>query len=210
VTRQVIIVGGGMGGLAAALACSRAGWDARLYEQAAQFSEVGAGIQLGPNATRILDDWGLDGALSAVAAFPQCLRVRSALDGAQLGLLRLGSAFTARYGAPYATVHRADLQGLLVDAARQAGAYLKLSARVTAVLPSSDAVGLRIGEDREVEGDALVGADGLWSRHGPDMSLTGQSPRSGICPSPCAARMSRSGSGRACTWWPIRSSAARR
>ena len=152
-----------MGGLAAAVACIRAGWDARLYEQAAQFSEVGAGIQLGPNATRILDDWGLDGALSAVAAFPQRLRVRSALDGTQLGLMRLGSAFTKRYGAPYATVHRADLQGLLLDAARRAGVYLKLSSPVTAVLPFGDAVGLRIGEGREVEGDALVGADGLWS-----------------------------------------------
>jgi len=162
VTRQVLIAGGGIGGLAAALACARAGWDARLYEQAAQFSEVGAGIQLGPNATRILDDWSLDRALSAVAAFPQQLRVRSAIDGSQLGLLRLGAAFTRRYGAPYATVHRADVQGLLLDAARQAGVYLKLSSRITAVLPSPEAVALRIG-DHEVDGDALVGADGLWS-----------------------------------------------
>ena len=161
-TRQVLIAGGGIGGLAAALACARAGWDARLYEQAAQFSEVGAGIQLGPNATRILDDWSLDRALSAVAAFPQQLRVRSAIDGSQLGLLRLGAAFTRRYGAPYATVHRADVQGLLLDAARQAGVYLKLSSRITAVLPSPEAVALRIG-DHEVDGDALVGADGLWS-----------------------------------------------
>src|SRR5829696_5469824 len=74
-----------------------------------------------------------------------------------LGLLRLGSAFASRYGAPYATVHRTDLQGLLLDAARKAGVYLKLSSPVTAVLPSSDGIGLRIGKDREVEGDALVG-----------------------------------------------------
>jgi salicylate hydroxylase len=159
----VLIAGGGMGGLAAAVACARAGWDARLYEQAAQFSEFGAGIQLGPNATRILDDWGLDQELSAVAAFPPQLRVCSAPDGAQLGLLRLGAVFARRYGAPYATVHRADLQGLLLAAARKAGVYLKLSSPVTAVLPSMDAIGLRIGNDREVEGDALVGADGLWS-----------------------------------------------
>jgi len=156
-------VGGGIAGLSAALACMKAGWDARLYEQFAQFSEVGAGIQLGPNATRILDDWGLDRALESVAAFPQQLRVRSAIDGRQLGRLRLGAAFVQRYGAPYATVHRADLQDLLLEAARAAGAYLKLSSRVTAVLPSIDAVGLRIGEGEEVEGDALAGADGLWS-----------------------------------------------
>jgi salicylate hydroxylase len=163
VTRQVLIAGGGIGGLAAALACTRAGWDARLYEQYAQFSEVGAGIQLGPNVTRVLDDWGFDSALAEVAAFPEQLRVCSALDGNQLGRLRLGTEFTRRYGAPYATLHRADLQDLLLEAAREAGVYLKLSSRVTAVLPSMDAVGLRIGEAHEVEGDALVGADGLWS-----------------------------------------------
>jgi salicylate hydroxylase len=163
VTRQVLIAGGGIGGLAAALACTRAGWDARLYEQYAQFSEVGAGIQLGPNVTRVLDDWGFDSGLAEVAAFPEQLRVCSALDGNQLGRLRLGTEFTRRYGAPYATLHRADLQDLLLEAAREAGVYLKLSSRVTAVLPSMDAVGLRIGEAHEVEGDALVGADGLWS-----------------------------------------------
>lgn len=162
-TRQVLIAGGGLGGLATGVACTRAGWDARLYEQAAQFSEFGAGIQLGPNATRILQGWGLGRELELVAAFPPWLRVRRAADAAQLGRLRLGPAFASRYGAPYATVHRADLQGLLLGAARQAGVHLRLSSRVMAVLPASDAIGLRIAGDLEVEGDALVGADGLWS-----------------------------------------------
>jgi salicylate hydroxylase len=163
VAQQVLIAGGGMGGLAAAVACTRAGWDTRLYEQAAQFSEFGAGLQLGPNATRILHGWGLERELSAVAAFPPQLRVRNAADGAQLGLLRLGAAFTSRYGAPYATVHRADLQGVLLDAARQAGVPLKLSSQVRAVLPAPDTVGLRINDRIEVEGAAVIGADGLWS-----------------------------------------------
>jgi len=162
-TQQALIVGGGIGGLAAALACSRAGWEARLYEQAQQFSEVGAGLQLGPNATRLLAQWGLDRVLARVAAFPQQLRVRSGLDGGELGRLGLGSAFAMRYGAPYATVHRADLQGLLLEAVRDTGVHLRLSSPVAAVLPSADAVGLRIGDDHEVEGDVLVGADGLWS-----------------------------------------------
>lgn len=162
-THQALIVGGGIGGLATALACTRVGWQARLYEQARQFSEVGAGIQLGPNATRILADWGLDRALAGVAAFPQQLRVRSGVDGRELGRLRLGSSFAARYGAPYAAVHRADLQGLLLEAVRDAGVQLKLSSPVTGVLPSADAVGLRLDGDYGVEGDALVGADGLWS-----------------------------------------------
>jgi salicylate hydroxylase len=152
-----------MGGLAAGLACARAGWGVRLFEQAAQFSEVGAGLQLGPNATRILADWGLDGPLVAVAAFPQQLRVRSALDGRQLAALRLGTEFNLRYGAPYATIHRADLQGLLVDAARRAGVQLKLSARVADAVQAADEVRVSIEGDFEARGDALIGADGVWS-----------------------------------------------
>lgn len=152
-----------MGGLAAAIACRRAGAQVRLYEQASQFREVGAGIQLGPNATRILEAWGLAPALARIAAFPRHLRVRSAHDGAQLGVLRLGADIAQRYGAPYATVHRVDLQALLLDAARSAGVDPKLSCRVAAVLPSKDAVALCLEGGSEVEGDAVIGADGLWS-----------------------------------------------
>jgi salicylate hydroxylase len=164
VTRQALIVGGGIGGLAAAIACTRAGWGARLYEQAPEFSEVGAGIQLGPNATRILAGWGLQDALSRVSAFPQQLLARSALDGRMLGCLGLGNAFNRRYGAPYVTVHRADLQGLLVQAAQSAGVAFSLSSRATAVSSSPAGLRLLINDETEVEADALVAADGLWSR----------------------------------------------
>ncbi|MEZ0308459.1 MAG: FAD-dependent monooxygenase [Ramlibacter sp.] len=162
-TQQALIVGGGIGGLAAALACTRAGWMARLYEKAAQFSEVGAGIQLGPNATRILSRWDLDTALAQVAAFPHRLLVRDARDGTRLGALPLGNDIALRYGYPYVTIHRADLQGLLLDAARGAGVFLEPGAPVDAAMPATDAVGLRLHDGREVEGDALVAADGLWS-----------------------------------------------
>ncbi|MBA3771706.1 MAG: FAD-dependent monooxygenase [Ramlibacter sp.] len=162
-TLQALVVGGGIGGLAAAIACTRAGWEARLYEQAPEFSEVGAGIQLGPNATRILDAWGLGEPLEAVAATPQRLVVRNAADGAELSTLRLGAEFGERYGAPYLTIHRADLQGLLLAAARERGIHLKLSCEVTAAQPLADAVRLRLAAGQEVEGDALVAADGLWS-----------------------------------------------
>jgi salicylate hydroxylase len=164
VTRLALIAGAGMGGLAAALACSRAGWEPRIYEQAPELGEAGAGIQLGPNATRILAAWGLQPALSRVAAVPQQLQARSALDGATLGRLQLGAAFEQRYGAPYLTVHRADLQQLLLDAVQAAGIPVTLSARVTSVLPCDGGVRLRINDEREVEGDVLIGADGLWSR----------------------------------------------
>ena len=105
--KQILIAGGGIGGLAAAVAASRAGWRARLYERAPQFSEVGAGVQLGPNVVRRLQAWGLQAALQDVAAFPQRLVVRSAGSGRELAALRLGADIAARYGAAYATVHRA-------------------------------------------------------------------------------------------------------
>ena len=152
-----------MGGLAAALAASRAGWQARLYEEAPAFSEVGAGLQLGPNATRILRGWGLLDALRAHAAFPQRLLVRDAASGGQLGLLRLGERCEARYGAPYATIHRADLHGLLLHGAQAAGSLLHLGTRVASVAQGSGAVQACVEDGRELEADALAVADGLWS-----------------------------------------------
>ena len=100
--------------MAAALAASRAGWDVRMYERVAAFSEVGAGVQLGPNVVRCLQAWGLQKALQQVAAFPDKLQVRSALSGQELGTLALGRTAVQRYGAAYATIHRADLHGLLL------------------------------------------------------------------------------------------------
>ncbi len=101
-TEKALIVGGGIGGLAAALACARAGVEVDLFERAGEFSEVGAGIQLGPNVTAVLHAWGLKDALASVAAFPARLQVRSATSGAELGVLALGSVAQARYGFPYA------------------------------------------------------------------------------------------------------------
>ncbi len=76
--KQILIAGGGIGGLAAALACSRAGWPVQLVERTPAFGEVGAGIQMGPNVVRVLQGWGLDHALQQVASFPDVLQVRSA------------------------------------------------------------------------------------------------------------------------------------
>lgn len=163
-TRQVLVVGGGIGGLAAALASARAGWEVRLFEQAAAFSEVGAGIQLGPNATRLLQAWGLRQALAEVASFPERLIIRRAQDGVQLGRARLGETSLARYGAPYATLHRADLHDLLLRAAWRHGVRLNLDAKFLAYTDKPEGVCVDFPDGRQVEGDALVGADGLWSR----------------------------------------------
>jgi len=163
--KQVLVAGGGIGGLAAALGASRAGWDVRLYERAAQFSEVGAGVQLGPNVVRRLQAWGLQRPLQAVAAFPGQLEVRSAHSGAALATLPLGTTVVERYGAAYATIHRADLHGLLLEALQDhPGAQINLGCAIERHAEAHGVVQVRTSAGKDVEGDALVGADGLWSR----------------------------------------------
>jgi salicylate hydroxylase len=162
---RTLIVGGGIGGLAAALTCSRVGAEVELFERSPEFTEVGAGIQLGPNVVKLLHGWGLKDALASVAAFPDRLQVRSALSGAELGVLRLGAAAMERYGSPYATIHRADLHGLLLATLKQqTGVTLNLSSPVERFVQHVDGVTLYTTNGREAQGDVLVGADGLWSR----------------------------------------------
>ncbi|MDE2417306.1 MAG: FAD-dependent monooxygenase [Burkholderiales bacterium] len=161
---EMLIVGGGIGGLAAALACARTGAQVQLLEQSPEFGEVGAGIQLGPNVVRVLESWGLGDALRSVAAFPQCLRVRNAMNGRVLGELPLDQAMVQRYGASYATIARADMHGLLLEAVRgQAGVQLHLSSEVTGVEQDSHEVRVRT-LTQTYRAPVLVGADGVWSR----------------------------------------------
>jgi salicylate hydroxylase len=163
VSRELLVAGGGIAGLAAAVAARRAGWESRLFEQAAAFSEIGAGIQLGPNATRILREWEvLQGELRQQAVAPPRLRVRDGADGRELGMLPLGRDIEQRYGAPYLTVHRADLQSALLAAARQAGVRLHADCRVHSAQERLDGIAVRTDRS-ELEGDALAAADGVWS-----------------------------------------------
>lgn len=163
-TRELLVAGGGIAGLAAAVAARRARWEARLFEQADTFSEVGAGIQLGPNATRILREWELlQGELQQLAVAPPRLRVRDGTDGDELGVLPLADTMVQHYGAPYLTVHRADLQAALLAAARDAGTRLHTATHVYSAEQRLEAVALRTGGAQEIEGDALAVADGVWS-----------------------------------------------
>ena len=164
-TAQLLIAGGGIGGLAAALAAARTGCQVRLLERAPEFTEVGAGIQLGPNVTRILRDWGLGDALCEVAAFPERLQVRCALRGDLLGELALGEAATLRYGAPYATIHRADMHHLLHRAVvQQGGVALERDQWVAGYAEEHAGVRVHTLRGRELAAEALIGADGVWSR----------------------------------------------
>ena len=162
--RRALIAGGGIGGLAMALAASRADWDVQLFERATVFQEIGAGIQLGPNVVKLLHQWGLADALHGVAAFPELLQVRGAVSGDRLGTLRLGAVMAARYGAPYATVHRADLHGLLLEAVqRHTSARLHLAQPLESFHQTAHGVTLHTADGLAREGDVLIGADGLWS-----------------------------------------------
>lgn len=162
--QQLLVAGGGIGAMAAACAVARAGWQVRVFERTPVFAEVGAGLQLGPNVTRILHAWGQQDALRAVAAYPRRLVVRNAESGAELGELPLGERALQRYGAPYVTVHRADLHALLLALAQATGeVQIRLGQTLTRFQDDGAAVCVRTGGGSEVEGDALLGADGLLS-----------------------------------------------
>jgi salicylate hydroxylase len=162
-TLQLLIAGGGLGGLAAALACARVGLAVDLHERAPAFSEVGAGIQLGPNAVRLLQGWGLGDALHGAAARPRTVRVLRARDGVELARMDLGKPFESRYGAPYLTIHRADLQQVLVEHARASGAVLALGSRVIEAIQQDDGVTAWTESRARLHADAVVAADGIWS-----------------------------------------------
>ncbi len=162
---NMLIAGGGIAGMALGVATARAGWQVQVFERAAEFSEVGAGVQLGPNVTRILQAWGLGDALQCVAAFPLGLLARNLLTGEVLATLPLKEA-TAQYGAPYITVHRADLHGLLLQAAYEQGLGVQGNALVQRASQSADAVVFDVvqhGQPQQHTGAMAVAADGVWS-----------------------------------------------
>lgn len=164
---DVLIAGGGMAGMAAALALGRArpSLSMTLLEQANGFSEVGAGIQLGPNAMRVLYGWGLQDALEAVCAYPTCLHVKDMATGRALGQLDLGERAFQRYGAPYATIHRADLHAVLAHAAtQQTNLKVSVSESVEQVVPHEGGVVVHTASQRGWQSQALLGCDGVWSR----------------------------------------------
>lgn len=166
---HVLIVGGGMAGLGAALAVSRQrpDWRFTVLEQAPALSEVGAGIQLGPNAVRVLHEWGLEAALRQCAVYPQAVQVRDVSSGRLLGELPLGERALARYGAPYATIHRADLHQLLWQALQDTDKVeLCLGQRVEALQLEAAGPGVELHTHGGGcwQGDAVLACDGVWSR----------------------------------------------
>jgi salicylate hydroxylase len=167
-SRTVIIAGAGIGGLAAALTIARHGYRVILLEQAERLEETGAGIQLSPNASRILIGLGLGERLLPHVAVPQELTVANARSGRVLARAPLGAAVEERYRAPYWIIHRGDLQSVLLEAVRaNPDIVLRLGTSVDDFATHSNGVTVAAHSPREAveeRGVALIGADGLWSR----------------------------------------------
>lgn len=161
---EIVVVGGGIGGLTTALALSRRGQSVRVLERAAEFTEIGAGLQLAPNATRILDRLGVLSRVIDAGVLPQRLVFKDALTGDQLTQLDLGATFRARFGGPYVVLHRSDLLDILLDACRIAGVKLENDKDVTRIENKSSGVEVHCADGTVYEGALAVGADGLRSR----------------------------------------------
>ena len=160
---RVVLVGGGVGGLTAAIALARRGVACVVLEQAEAFREIGAGLQLAPNATRALAALGMADDLAAVGFAPLAAEVRDSAGGGLLLRTDLGEAAVARWGAPYLQLHRADLQAMLLRHALALGVEVRTGARVEAV--EQDATAARVQSAcGTAEGDAVVGCDGVHSR----------------------------------------------
>lgn len=161
---RVVIAGGGIAGLTAALAFARNGHEVRLLEQADRFEEIGAGLQISPNALKALGALELDQKLLAIADRPQSLDMRSGLSGTTIFSLPMGAEGALRYGSPYVHVHRPALLAILEESTRQfPGISFEFGARVEGYRASADRPTALVGPGREVEGDLLIGADGVRS-----------------------------------------------
>jgi len=160
----VLLVGGGIGGMAAALALARLGVSIDLLEQSAAIGEIGAGLQLGPNAFAALDALGVGEAVRRRSVFTDRLVMMDAVDCAEVASVPVGEAFRARFGNPYAVSHRADLHGAIHEAVKQHPLIrFHTSAQVDAIGTSAQGVVATTRDGRRFAADAIVGCDGVKS-----------------------------------------------
>ena len=162
--QPVLVAGGGIGGLAAALALVRQGFQVKVLEQAAEIGEIGAGIQLGPNAFHAFDALGIGEQARARAVYTDHLVMHDALDAYQVGKIPTGEAFRQRFGNPYAVVHRADVHRALLDGAQATGqVQIVTGTRVEHINQSARGVTVLDQHGTAHRGVALIGADGVKS-----------------------------------------------
>ena len=162
--KPILIVGGGIGGLATALALAKHGVPSLLVEQAKEFAEIGAGIQLGPNGFRALETLGLVDEAMTLGVFPDELVFMDSMSGDRVTTIPTGQAFKERFQYPYTLIHRHDLHSVLLRAAEQHPLIeLLTDIRINSIAEGAT-VTITTEDGRDFEGSALIGADGLWSR----------------------------------------------
>jgi salicylate hydroxylase len=161
----VLIAGGGIGGLATAVGLARKGIASIVLEKAPAFGEIGAGIQLGPNAFHAFDYLGVGDTARAMAVYIDQLRLMDAMGGDEITHIDLGEKFRGRFGNPYAVIHRGDLHGVFLKACRASPHIeLRTGSEVAGYEQNGAGVTALLANGERVAGAALIGADGLWSR----------------------------------------------
>jgi len=159
----ILIVGGGLGGAAAALALARKGFAVRVFEQAPEFGVIGYGIQLGPNVFPMFDRLGVTEAVLEAALRPNAVMMVDSTDGGVIARIPTGDTFLKRFKRPYVVIHRVDLHRVLLDACAANGVELVADTDIEAVEEPAGRVRIRAKNGRAFEGAALIGADGLRS-----------------------------------------------
>ncbi len=163
--KPILIAGGGIGGLAAALGLAQKGFRVTVLERAPVLGEIGAGIQLGPNAFHAFDYLGVGDAARAMAVYVDRLRLMDAVTAEDICSIDLTEPFRKRFGNPYAVVHRGDLHGVFVRACQATPLItLRTGCAVTGYEQDGATVSARLFSGETVTGSVLIGADGLWSR----------------------------------------------
>src|SRR2546425_4711161 len=163
-SKPVLVAGGGIGGLAAALALTRQGLSVKVLEQAPQLGEIGAGIQLGPNAFAAFDALGIGPKARGRAVYTDEMVMHDALDETLVGRIPTGEAFRQRFGNPYAVIHRADVHMSLLEGAQESGRVEVLTSTTVQRVEQDDA-GVTVYDQQggKHRGIALIGADGVKS-----------------------------------------------
>ena len=163
-TRKIVIAGAGIGGLCAALALAKRGFEVAVYEQSLQLGEVGAGLQLSPNAVHVLQALGIADQVKARAFSPESAVMRHYQTGKSYFTVPLGAAATQKYAADYLHIHRADLHTALYNACKDINVSIHLGQSIQSYLQTPQNLTIQFDNDASLETDVLIGADGIKSK----------------------------------------------